>query len=381
MGYGMSRCLEERRESHKECAEEEDQGSKACDRYESKCCDWWPCSWACKVISWFCAAWVWVSNWVCVAWNTIVTVICVLWDLLTTLIEAIVTTLESTVGFLLDALAFVVGLFFTIPIIGRFLEQIWNAITSVFWAIVSVIDAGLGLIGIRPEKKLRVVAFILQDETGTPVVPTAFAVDQLQAAVELYRREANVRIVNHKPFAYTSAFASPPTPDDSWVTIVPSNADSNELLDLPCGADGVAHDLGIDGARMSALLETGALFGRFRRLIGYGGPVACIFVRSIAGGTEGASTFSPDPGDLGCCLWLTDYVTIRRQGPPTDTAIAHRVLAHELGHACNLWHSGSGTNLMRVPPDLSAAGIATTQSSLSTFQVVWLRASKHVTYF
>lgn len=50
------------------CSEYRDQGYNSCDRWQSNCCDWWPCSWACRLITWICVAWYWVSHWVCKAW-------------------------------------------------------------------------------------------------------------------------------------------------------------------------------------------------------------------------------------------------------------------------------------------------------------------------
>jgi hypothetical protein len=375
----MSECLKYRYDKKRECSRREDQGYDSCDRYAKNCCDWWPCSWACKVFSWICVAWVWISNVVCVAWAEATTAVCVLWDVFTTAINAVVGALESTIGWILDVFAFVVGLFFVIPGLGRILEWIWNAILAFVWGVVSLVDIAAGLIGIRPEKRLRVVTFILSDGSG-PVVTVGHAVDQLSAAADVLRREANVRLMAHRPFEFAAASSPPPSPDASWVTTVPRSDSSDELLDLPCGSDGLAHDLGTDGARMAALMQTGSIYGRFRRLVGYGGPVFCVFIRSIPGQTEGWSTFEqPDPGDQGCALWFTDYVTVAR---PSDERINRRVLAHEIGHACNLRHGGDDhTNLMFKPADLSPAAIGTTQSKLSSTQAVLLRASKHVTYF
>jgi hypothetical protein len=54
------------------CKEYRDQGYNACARWDRNCCDWWPCSWACKLITWLCVAWYWISHWFCVVYQTVV---------------------------------------------------------------------------------------------------------------------------------------------------------------------------------------------------------------------------------------------------------------------------------------------------------------------
>jgi hypothetical protein len=87
---GIRRCAEWRDKGYKACADYEDQGYKACKEYrdegykacskwDRQCCDWWPCSWACKLLTWICVAWYWVSNWVCVAWYWVSKWVCVAW--------------------------------------------------------------------------------------------------------------------------------------------------------------------------------------------------------------------------------------------------------------------------------------------------------------
>lgn len=68
-----------RREDHgyEDCQRYEDHGYSACNDWDKQCCDWWPCSWGCKVLTWLCRGWVWISNMVCVAWVWISHVVCV----------------------------------------------------------------------------------------------------------------------------------------------------------------------------------------------------------------------------------------------------------------------------------------------------------------
>jgi hypothetical protein len=69
-------CTEYRETVKYGCKQYRDDGYNACDRWDRNCCDWWPCSWGCKLITWLCMAWYWVSNLVCVAWGYIASWAC-----------------------------------------------------------------------------------------------------------------------------------------------------------------------------------------------------------------------------------------------------------------------------------------------------------------
>lgn len=160
----MPSCIQWGEERHQECSQTADQGYNECtqtrdDGYRN-CCTWWPCSWLCDAWVWVsnivCVAWTWISNVVCVAWTWTTTAVCVLWDVVTTIVGAVIVTLESTLGWLPSLIAFVIEGILSIPVLGTLLRWIMNAATHVAFIVASLIDAGLGLIGIRPEKKIRV---------------------------------------------------------------------------------------------------------------------------------------------------------------------------------------------------------------------------------
>lgn len=65
---------------------------------------------------------------------------------------------------------------------------------------------------------------------------------------------------------------------------------------------------------------------------------------------------------------LGDYVVIAKEGLMDNVA-----LAHEIGHTCSLWHSGSSDNLMYKS---SPAG-----EKVKWFQKNLLRSSRHVQYW
>jgi hypothetical protein len=169
-------CVDWAEESYQECSRWEDRGYSACDDWDDRCCDWWPCSWGCKLITWVCVAWVWISNIVCVAWTTIVTAVCVAWEV----ISVIVTPLTWLVEIIL-----------AIPIIGRLIDEIINLVTMIVWRVVGLIDAVLTLIGIRPLKKLRLCIVILRDEKGNPTTTAATLQPAIDTARQIYRDAAN----------------------------------------------------------------------------------------------------------------------------------------------------------------------------------------------
>ncbi len=369
----MPACIEWAEERTEECNNWEDQGYSDCSQFREDCCDWWPCSWACEVVSWVCVAFVWVAKWVCVGWTVITTAVCVLWDIVTTIVNAILVTLESILGWVLSAIAFVIELIQAIPILGTLIRWVLNAVTFVVWTILSLGDALLGLIGIRPEKILRVCTVILRDERGSAVASDEFARQILQLAADVYKRDANIRIVPLGPFRYATGFAPAGTVDSSWFSVNdgPSDAD---VLDVPCNAGGAAADWGLTGSKFQLLASVRCFFGAWRRVTGYGAPVSCFIIRSV-------------PGALGCALWITDYATIvGEQTPVGGTPTSPRVLGHEVGHAGNLWHVCSDDdlrNLMGTSGACSPAGAEPDRANprMSNWQVLLVRASKHATYF
>lgn len=74
------KCTETRDKGYRQCDQYRDEGYNSCSRWDSQCCDWWPCSWACKLITWVCVAWYWISNIVCVVWHWVSNIVCVAWQ-------------------------------------------------------------------------------------------------------------------------------------------------------------------------------------------------------------------------------------------------------------------------------------------------------------
>jgi hypothetical protein len=369
----MPACLEWVEERTQECDAQEDQGQNECTEWDEGCAEWGLFSFVCVVFTAICVGWTWVAHWVCVGWVWVTTAVCVLWDVGTTLANLILVTLESIFGWVLSALAFIIELIEMIPFVGALIRWVWNFVTWLVWTILSLPDALLGLIGVRPEKLLRVCTIILPDENGNPVASVDFARAQLQFAADIYKRDANVRLVPSGPFKYATGFLGAPAVTDDWIQVQGGNGDG-EILDVPCNEAGSAADWGLVGSKYQAIASTRCFFGAWRRVLGYGAPITCLVIRTIPGGSAG------------CCLWITDYLTIGAQ-PPPRTFVPSRTLAHEAGHGCNLWHTcvdDDVNNLMGTQgacdPN-STTTPADANSRMENWQVLLVRGSKHVTYY
>jgi hypothetical protein len=284
-------------------------------------------------------------------------------------VNGVVVTLESTVGWFLSGFAFLFEMLEAIPVLGGLIRWVLNAVTHVLHIVLSIPDALFGLIGIRPEKKLRVAAVILSDETG-PVVSNAAAREFLQLACDVYKRDANVRVVPLLPFQYDSGFTGRREVTDDWIQVVTDPPDA-DILDLPCGFPGAGKELWLAGSKLQLLVSTRAVFGAWRRVLGYGAPVTLFFVRTT-------------PGDaVGCNIWVTDYATVSAQAVGSSP----RTAAHELGHACNLWHVCVDTQVNNLMATQGSCDPESTTEpdrvnpALAWWQVLLVRLSKHVTYF
>ena len=376
----MASCIEWAEDRTQECAQTEDQGFTDCatqmDLGFQQCCDWWPCSWFCQAWVWVsnvvCVAWTWVSNIVCIAWTWVTTAVCVAWDVVTTVVNAIIVTIESTLGYILNALAVVLEALEMTPVLGALIRWVLNGITYVVGIIGSLGDAFLGWIGIRPEKLLRVCTVILRDENGTEVADTRDVVAMLQLAVDVYYRDANVRIMPLRPFKYSTGFDGPESVDESWVRIDEANSDA-ELLDP---RDSFANDWLMPGSRFQRKMTLLCFHGAFRRIIGYGAPITVFIVRDT------------QPDALGRALGITDYVFVDGMASdPAHLRYSPRTIGHEIGHSCTLLHTcvdDGNDNIMATQTQCNPDSITLEDRInpvLSDDQAIIIRMSKHITYF
>lgn len=217
--------------------------------------------------------------------------------------------------------------------------------------LVGLPEAGLNAVGVLPMKKLRLRVIVLAKSDGQPVVGTAvdsaedLVKDAVAEANDIFRREAKIKIV--------SAGAKMVTVDTEPA---PSAA-----LEVRCDAGALKDDLGEAGFYFRKRMARNAV----GTVLGAGAPVTAFVVADVL-------------NKRGCSLGpLTGYVTVDDDGITKDTK---RTLAHELGHALGLPHTGgvgstlsgnSGSNLM------TSSGHG---ANLNKRQVITVRNSRHVTF-
>jgi hypothetical protein len=221
----------------------------------------------------------------------------------------------------------------------RAVKAVVRIVVRVVITIVNSLTLGLFdlLLGFFcwPRKRLRLHVFIASAD-GKPVASVADVMPTIERVKQIYKNRFNVEV---RPYS------------ESFVEIIKEPAPAS-VLDFECGAAAFGSEFG----------EAGDFFAK--HLAGWNGipisltfPITVFVVRSI---TDGA---------LGCSLSVVgDYIVIAPPGLAERTA-----LAHEIGHTCSLWHSGTQSNLMFHQ---SPAG-----DEAKWFQKNLLRSSRHVQYW
>ena len=215
------------------------------------------------------------------------------------------------------------------------LWQIFNVLKEVLNRTIKFPELLLTLLGFSATKKLRLRVVILRDERGLPLASNEEAQPAYEEARRIFARMAGVSV---EPAG--------------WRVVTAPHAAPKAALNVHCTDGAWQDDLGTAGGFFRSLMArtTGGT------LTGYGQPLTVFIVRSM-------STHN------GCSLGAaTDYVTVEAKTLRTT----RRLLAHEVAHACGLWHSKNPANLMapRGPGE-----------ELAHWQAAVLRTSRHVTFF
>lgn len=387
------RCSRKATEERRECVETRDEGYNECSQTredrQKNCCTWWPCSWGCKAFHWLvsvvCIAWRWVENIVCVAWHTVVEVVCVAWIvipvLLCHLVDAIVSAIGAFAGLVEAALnwawslvGYLLDVFLSIPILGRILNWAFELAKTIVNFVISIPDIGLTLLGVMPEKKLRLGVIVLKGGRGPVVTNQDILLRAIQCAINIYREECNIRVVPIRYAQYQMSFDEPEQADAGYIFHDTLTSD-DKLLDACCEACALGADLVQVGKEYQLIMSRVTFWGNGRRLLGYGSPIVAFTVRSYKDTAVGCSI-----GPLG------NYVTVQFQDSNpttpmsalTSAARLGRVstLAHEIAHACNvLPHEDGSDNLM------SKLVNGDRFCRLNRLQKALIRGSRHVTYF
>ncbi|HSD87877.1 MAG TPA: hypothetical protein VLB44_10200 [Kofleriaceae bacterium] len=232
----------------------------------------------------------------------------------------------------------------------RFSKKLWQGIKAVARIVVRIAwtlwtpftniwDLHFGFLN-WPPKKLRIQILILSSAPGKPVVDPANPALQamIAYATKVFKDRLNVKL---HPYS------------DTFIQVIDEPAPHYALI-THCVAGAGA--LTIDEAGDAGEYFAQHLAGWNAIPISITVPVTVFIVENII-------------DRAGCSLGpLTDYIVLRANGIKDAS-----LMAHELGHACNLvWHSDSVSNLM-WPGN-------TRGDLLNWFQRNLFRSSRHVRY-
>jgi len=212
--------------------------------------------------------------------------------------------------------------------------QATNVVKESFKRVLGLLELATNAAGVQPFKQLRVRVVVLRDEQGQPLCVLDEITKSWEEAQRIFSQQAHVRLIAARPL---SLIVPEPSP--------------TAALNVHCDDGAWQEDLDLAGdyfRRNCAQTRSG-------KWTGYGAPVTVFIVRDIS--NKGGCSLGP----------LSNYVTL--EAGMLNRA-RHRLLAHEVAHACGLWHSANKENLMfpKGPGDI-----------LTRWQTIVLRNSRHVT--
>ena len=179
-----------------------------------------------------------------------------------------------------------------------------------------------------PKKKLRIKIFILSDQQEDNSIREKDLDASIDYAKKVFKKNFNVELLAHHKNAFIEGLQNTPV----------------EALHIRGGLGALGDEFNIAGSFFASNLS-GVFF-----------PVTVFVVKNI----KGASGCSLGP--------ISDYVTLDTVGVKQTS-----VLAHELAHACGLWHISKRSNLLYPYADRD--------DEVSWWQKNIFRSSRHVTYW
>ncbi len=272
-----------------------------CEEVKKKVCEWlpWPlddiCGWVTETVCKFVEVWVKVVTTIIrTICETVVSIIRVFIRIPVTIVLTIMRIVCFVIDFIVNWVKIIVSIFIGLP---EFL---------------------LCLLGLRIRKNLHVCVTILAGPRAKPVVDDAQASAVLAEAARIISDRFNVRVREH----------------GRRVIRVPESRLTVNACDASQLFSSEAFELSTEGGKgrpFGDLLGCADdVFDVAHELIG--NVLNVIFIRDIVEGD-----------DVGCHIPGTNYVIV-------DATATGRVLAHEYGHAGDLWHVGDGDNLMFHAP-------------------------------
>jgi hypothetical protein len=223
-----------------------------------------------------------------------------------------------------------------IVIIDWIITFLVNAIEWLGNRIITFPEWLLCLAGVKGlRKNYRICPMVIANDEGNPLVPLNVIQNQINTAIRIYNN-CNVNVIASPIIVVTGK---------SFLATGPS-----------CDAEGFFSEHKLEYEHLSCcngLLESIKCL-RF--------PSGIIWPRHILKTIWVADV----PGKVGCYLFPNSFLLV-------DADAAIDTLAHEMGHACDLFHVDEQANLMH-PGDR-------TSSTLTNFQCCTIRTAKFVTVF
>ena len=253
-------------------------------------------------------------------------------DLVTTVITevicAIVYVVITIVSWVWRTVCEIIGVIdWVVNLVAGALEWLGNRILTFPEWVLCLTGVGFG------QKNYRICPMVIADAEGNPLVPIATIQGHIRAARAVFKK-CNVNVI-----------ASP---------IILVTGKSHLAVGPDCDADGFFSQHKLEYEHLSCC------DGLLERVNCLRFPSGLIWPRHVLK----AIWLSDVPGKGGCYIFPDSFVQI-------DDSGSVNILAHEMGHACDLLHRDEVNNLMHS---------SAVNSDLTDFQCCTIRTSRFVTF-